>query len=297
MERMDFQQFCDAVRDAIPEYLLQHEIETIHLEKVKHNNGVVHTGLVILKQGEHVSPTIYLEQFYMAMVKQARPFDEILNLIAHEYEKIRTRMEKQDAFTFDLDHIREHVFLRLVNFEKNKEILDTCPYIPFFDMAITFRYLVKMDDTGIASALLHYDNIKGCELSVEELYRVAKENTLRMFPPYIKRLDHFLEERFPQEDVYPEEPELYILSNTQFIYGATMMIFQEVIAQFAEYVGKSMYIIPSSVNEVLLCLTDSKFEKEMLEHTLHEVNELIVSETDYLSDEIYLYDKELGNIV
>ena len=106
-----------------------------------------------------------------------------------------------------------------------------------------------------------------------------------------------MQERYPQNIQYPEEPEIYILSNQQFIYGATMMIYKDVIATIAEKIGKSMYIIPSSVNEVLLCFTETQTEREMLENTLQEVNEFVVSDMDYLSDAVYFYDKELGNIV
>ena len=44
-------------------------------------------------------------------------------------------------------------------------------------------------------------------------------------------------------------------------------------------------------------LADAKKEKEMLENTLREVNEFVVPDTEFLSDAVYFYDKELGNIV
>lgn len=297
MERMDFTQFCEAIRDGIAEYLLQYDIEQLRLEQVCHNNGIEHTGLVILKKGENTSPTIYLEQFYSGYRQGIKTFDEILQLIAQEYKHVLTRMEKQGELTVDMEHVLDHVFLRLVNYQKNREMLMDCPYIPFHDMAITFRYLVKMDENGIASALLYFSNLQDCDITIDELYRAARENTLKLFPPFVKRLDEFLEDRYPQNGSYPETPEIYILSNQQFIYGATMMIYKDVIAAFADHVDKDVYIIPSSVNEVLLCIADSNMERAMLENTLHEVNEFVVSGMDYLSDEVYFYDKQLGNIV
>lgn len=297
MERMDFTMFCETVRDRIAEYLLQYKIETIRIEHVRHNNGIEHTGLVITKQGESVSPTIYLEQYYNAMKKDIKTFEEILCLIAQEYNRICVRIEAQGEMEINMEQVEKNVFLRLINYEKNSGMLENCPYIPFHDMAITFRYLVKMDEEGIASALLDFDALKRSKLSVEELYCAAKDNTIRLFPPFVRRLDEFLQERYPQNIQYPEEPEIYILSNQQFIYGATMMIYKDVIAAIAEQTGKSMYIIPSSVNEVLLCFTETQTEREMLENTLQEVNEFVVSDMDYLSDAVYFYDKELGNIV
>lgn len=297
MERMDFKTFCDVVVSDIAEYLLQYEIEQVRLETVCHNNGVEHVGLVILLGGDTVCPTIYLEQYYRYMVQHQQPISAMLEIIAGEYRRIEEKLQKQERMSIDLDQMQSRVFLRLVNYERNKDMLDDCPYIPFYDMAITFRYLVKMDEAGIASALINYDSLQSSKLSVEELYKAARENTIRLFPPFVMRLDEFLGKRFPQENAYPEEPDIYILSNEQFIYGATMMIYKEIVAQFSEQNGKSVYIVPSSVNELLLCLTDAKRDKEMLENTLREVNEFVVSDTDFLSDEVYFYDKELGNIV
>lgn len=297
MERMDYNLFCDAICDGISNYLLQYEIEQIRLETVCHNNGVEHVGLVILQKGESISPTIYLEQYYEYMVKQGQTIEQILSLLATEYHRICACMEQRKPLVVDLKELQEHVFLRLVNYERNKEMLAHCPYIPFYDMAITFRYLVRMDEEGIASSLINYDNLEESEVTVEALYKAAKGNTIRLFPPFLMRLDDFLKSRYPQETAYPEEPEVYILSNQQFIYGATMMIYKEVVADFSKQMGKSVYIVPSSVNEVLLCLTDTEKEKELLENTLREVNEFVVSEMDFLSDAVYFYDKELGNIV
>ena len=266
--------------NGIAEYLLQYEIESIRLETVCHNNGVEHVGLVILLQGDYVSPTIYLEQYYQYMVRQQASLSDVLELVAKEYRRVEDCLQRQEPLTVDLD-----------------QMLANCPNIPFHDLGITFRYLVKMDEAGIASALIDYDSMEKSACTVEELYCMAKENTIRLFPPFLMRLDEFLRTRFPQEHVYPEEPEVYILSNRQFIYGATMLLYKDVVASFAEQMGKSVYIVPSSVNELLLCLTDAKKEKEMLENTLREVNEFVVPDTEFLSDAVYFYDKELGNIV
>ena len=158
MERMDFKSFCNAVVNGIAEYLLQYEIESIRLETVCHNNGVEHVGLVILLQGDYVSPTIYLEQYYQYMVRQQASLSDVLELVAKEYRRVEDCLQRQEPLTVDLDQMQSRVFLRLVNYERNQETLANCPYIPFHDMAITFRYLVKMDEAGIASALIDYDS-------------------------------------------------------------------------------------------------------------------------------------------
>lgn len=297
MERMEFNQFCEAVRDGIAEYLLAYELESVRLERVTHNNNIEHVGLVILKKGENVSPAIYLEQYYHAMKQKALSFQEVLAMLAETYCKISASLEAQPEFSLEADAIKQHVFLRLVNYEKNKDSLAHCPYIPFHDMAITFRYLVRMDEEGIASAQIDFRYLENAGITVEALYEQARKNTLQLFSPFIQRLDSFLNDRFPMEQEYPELPQIYILSNSQLIYGATMMLYPEILAEFANSTGQNFYLIPSSVNEVLICLADKKMDKEMLENTLHEANEFVVSDTEFLSDTVYFYDKELGNIV
>ena len=167
MERMDFKSFCNAVVNGIAEYLLQYEIESIRLETVCHNNGVEHVGLVILLQGDYVSPTIYLEQYYQYMVRQQASLSDVLELVAKEYRRVEDCLQRQEPLTVDLDQMQSRVFLRLVNYERNQETLANCPYIPFHDMAITFRYLVKMDEAGIASALIDYDSMEKSACTVK----------------------------------------------------------------------------------------------------------------------------------
>ena len=276
--------------------MLNYDIEKIRLETVKHNNGVTHTGLVIILREEECAPSIYLEAFF-ERYKDGIEMEEIFSMIAGQYRAIRKKMESQDAFSVDVDKMEESVFLRLVNYEKNREILEDCPYIPFHDMAITFRYLVQSDDNGIASALIHNSVFEHSNLSLEQLYCNAKQNTMREFPPFLRRLDQFLGERYPNEMGYPEQPNLFILSNQQFIYGATMMVYREILSELAEKMDSDFYIIPSSVNEVLIYLADETADPKMLGTTLREVNTYMVSKTDFLSDRIYFYDKNKGMIL
>ena len=103
------------------------------------------------------------------MVRQQASLSDVLELVAKEYRRVEDCLQKQEPLTVDLDQMQSRVFLRLVNYERNQETLANCPYIPFHDMAITFRYLVKMDEAGIASALIDYDSMEKSACTVEEV--------------------------------------------------------------------------------------------------------------------------------
>ncbi|MGN0436471.1 MAG: DUF5688 family protein, partial [Wujia sp.] len=94
---MEFKEFVTQVQDKIPDYLLQFNIDSIKIERVLKNNGVVCTGLVIDIEGEYVSPNIYLE-YYFSLLENGNSLEEVLEAIALEYKTARQRMEAQEEY-------------------------------------------------------------------------------------------------------------------------------------------------------------------------------------------------------
>ena len=140
MERMDFKSFCNAVVNGIAEYLLQYEIESIRLETVCHNNGVEHVGLVILLQGDYVSPTIYLEQYYQYMVRQQASLSDVLELVAKEYRRVEDCLQKQEPLTVDLDQMQSRVTFPLTLLVSKVPSSDNVIFRPYFNFRIFGRF-------------------------------------------------------------------------------------------------------------------------------------------------------------
>lgn len=292
---MEFKEFLEQVQDRIPDYLLQFNIDSIRLERVLKNNGVVCTGLVIGLEGENVSPNIYMEYYY-SLVKKGEAMEKVLEAIASEYKTARQRMEVQEQFELDKNKLKDRVFLRLVNYEKNKELLEDCPYIPFNDLAITFRYLVNINDEGISSALINNQELKLWEVNLEYLMKYARENTLRLFPPMIRSMKEMLSEMCSFVGELPENPTIYVLSNKQCINGATCLIFKEVLEDFAKKLKTDFYILPSSIHEVLLVPIKEVWNRDELLELVRNVNENVLEQMDFLSDNIYIYDRTKGAV-
>lgn len=295
IDYMDLKNFTDAVAAGISEYLLQYDVDKIHTEKVSKNNGVTYTGLMITIKGEKLTPNIYLDYYY-ALYNEGYSLEKIMSMISEEYKAARGRLEKDKFITLDELEIEKSLFIKLINYEKNKEILADCPYIPFFDLAISFRYLVQSDGTGIASGMVRNCDMERWNLNTGELYKMAKENTLRLFPPRLSCLDKILKENMPDMPDMPKESGLYVLTNNQGVNGASYMIYKDIIGGFAEELGSSLYIIPSSIHEILILPDASGMSKSELMEMVKEVNRYAVSELDYLSDSVYFYDINDKNI-
>ncbi len=285
---MEFNEFVDQVVNNIPCYLKQYDIEKIKVEKVSKNNGVMYTGIVIILKGENIAPNIYLDYYYM-MYKQGNTLDSLLKIISGEYISARSTLSKQELST-EFEDLDTKIFAKLVNYEKNKDMLQECPHIPVLDMAVTFRYLVRMDEEGIASALIYNKDMEKWGYTPEELYELAKINTVKLFPPVIKRMDELLEDRGEDGSLIPKAKELFVLSNHTGINGATCIIYEDLIKDFAAGQGMDLFILPSSIHEVILLLAKENVEKGELEEMVTEINKFAVSELEFLSDMVYFYD-------
>ncbi len=292
MKNPEFKEFIDEIINELPDYLLEFKIEKMHIENVTKNNGVEYTGILVFVNGESMSPNIYMN-FYYDAYKKGVPMELILKQIAIEYKNARKEMLSEKFMVPDGKNYAKNVFLRLINYEKNKEQLVDCPFIMFHDLAITIRYLAKKDEEGIASVIVTNRELKNWGISKEELYCIAKENTLRLFPPVIERVDKLLIELGCKEDVSPTD-NMYILTNDVGVNGATSMIFEDTLKEFALEHSADIYIIPTSIHEVVLIPEKNNVIKEKLQDMLEDINKYVITSLEYLSDTIYKYDfKEL----
>ena len=288
---MDFTQFSCTIKENIADYLPEYDINSVEIRDIRKNNAVLCTGVLIMLAGESVTPNIYLDYYYR-LYRQGKEMDVILVEIADEFRRAKSFVEERAYSDYKQDDYEHKIFLRLVNYEKNKEELTDCPYIPFEDLAICFRYLAGEDAKGIASTLVRNRDIDTLGLSLEKLYRMAEENTRRLFPVELVRLDTLLTRMTGCEELEPMTNNVYVLTNRQNVNGATCMIMKDVLESFAHQIEGGFYILPASVHEVMLVPESDGIRKDYLESMVQEINEYVVSDMDYLSDRVYYYDKK-----
>lgn len=289
---MDFESFVNEVADCMPEYLLQYDIDKIHIEKISKNNGVQCTGMAICLKGESITPNVYLEYFYN-LYKGGKNMEDVLCLIRDEFNQAYDNLKDKKYTELSKDNLRDCLFLKLVNYEKNKDLLKECPYVAFFDLAIVFRFLVSKDDDKIASALIKNKDMESWNMTVEELYEMGKENTLRLFKPSLNSLEDVLNNMFDgmiKKDSYS----LQVLTNESGVNGAIYMTYENLLREYADEIQRDLYILPSSIHEVLLMPYTDELSREELSGMVRDINEYVVDDMDYLSDEVYFFSREKG---
>jgi hypothetical protein len=90
---------------------------------------------------------------------------------------------------------------------------------------------------------------------------------------------------------------MYILSNEKGIHGASSLLYMDVIREFAELLNSDLFILPSSIHEIILMPVKNPNDKEKLQRMVKEVNDILVPLEEVLSDNVYIYSLEMDHIV
>ena len=93
----------------------------------------------------------------------------------------------------------------------------------------------------------------------------------------------------------PPEQTMWVISNEKGINGAASMLYENELHELAENLESDLYILPSSVHEVLAVSTELT-DPEELAQMVAEVNMQKVALEERLSNQVYHYDKDLRKL-
>jgi len=164
--------------------LVQREVEKragenyrVKLNDVMKNNGVVLRGITLMQDDSNISPTIYLNPYYDAYENGDTTLGTVIDEVIDTYERNKINRSIDMKFFLNYETVRSRIIFKLINTEKNRELLRDVPYIPFHDLSIVFQCLVSEERFGNASILIHNVHLQLWKVNARELYECALENT------------------------------------------------------------------------------------------------------------------------
>lgn len=210
-------------------------------------------------------------------------------------------------YFLEYESVKNNIVYKLINTEKNRELLEDIPYIEFLDLSIVFQCLISKKESHLETLLIHNVHTKIWGVTVEDLYKVAVENTRVLLPYEIKNMADVIDEIMKEEDAEHFKHEdcmaklesnniMYVLSNQKRIEGAVCIIYPRLLRNFADKIGSSFYIIPASVHEVLLLLSENPEDREELKAMVKEINDTQMKAEEILSYSMYWFDKDKREI-
>lgn len=283
--------------------LVQREVEKragenyrVKLNDVMKNNGVVLRGITLMQDDSNISPTIYLNPYYDAYENGDTTLGTVIDEVIDTYERNKINRSIDMKFFLNYETVKSRIIFKLINTEKNRELLRDVPYIPFHDLSIVFQCLVSEERFGNASILIHNVHLQLWKVNARELYECALENTPLLQGYELADMNTVLEEMKALggiddeeiEDMQQEVP-MYVLSNKSRINGASCILYKDILKDFAMVVDKDLYVLPASIHEVILLPSDGTQESEQLKEMVREINQSQVEKEEVLSDSVYYY--------
>lgn len=92
-------------------------------------------------------------------------------------------------------------------------------------------------------------------------------------------------------DVDPDEF-MFLVTNGSRSYGASALLYPEVMSKVAKELGDDYYVLPSSVHEVILVKASEAPDIQELANMVREINSAEVAPDDQLADKVYFFDAD-----
>ena len=271
------------------------------------NNGMEKTGMILESDEYNIAPAIYLEEFF-EQYQKGMSIDRIVNEILEFYEKVKVE-EDYDVSQLSLyENVKKKVAFKLVNTEKNQQMLKEVLHIPLLDLSIVFYIIVDVDEKGSATIQIRNEHIENWNVNVEQLYKDAKLNVKCLIPARLMCMQHVIEKlcdisKGEEKDLLkakfpPENKEfMYILTNSIHQFGAAVLAYPNILEMASRIIGEDFYLLPSSIHEVILIPKSKSPDLKDLNEMINEVNETQVQEEEVLSDHAYYYEKNTHTLM
>lgn len=302
---MNYEIFKEVVAEKFLEYMPEeYQGMSVDVHSVNKVNRVL-DGLCLVggDEGRNVSPTMYINDMYENYQET-----ENLQLVLRNAAKAMDRAFAEAPVVPSIDYLsaKDNIVFQLVNTMQNEDMLETMPHRDFQDLSVIYRWVIKVDESGIQSTVVHDNLAKKLGMDEEQLFKAAVENTRRILPPVVKSMNDVLREMFTKDGMPPEMAEamfgeipqdrmMWVISNDRGVNGAISMLYEDQLHKLAEKLETDLYILPSSVHEVIAVSTDMGDPYELAQ-MVSEINMDQVDLDERLSNQVYHYDKDLRKL-
>lgn len=285
---MTYHQFVNEVERKVKGCVAENVMVRTHVA-IK-NNSCERRGIMMAEKGINISPTIYLEEYYKEFLN-GEPLEQIAKSILACYEQIRFRQSWETAFIQSFDDIKRFIVYKVINRDRNEELLKHVPFREVVDLAIVCYVLLRLNNGHTATLLIRDEHLKLWNVTKEEVFKEAEKNVKKLLPAKLSCMKDVLASMIGLEEE-SEEDFMYVMSNEENSFGAVCIFYDGVLEMVYHTIRENFYIIPSSVHEVIILAESMAPKKKEIEDTIRDINETQVEDEEVLSDHVYYYNAQ-----
>ena len=286
---MDYEKFKKEIRLQIRAYLPE-EMENWKVrifQKYKVNQQLDAVSLQPPEEDGRngAFPVFYMQDLYELYLR-GNSMDAILKYVCSwMFNASETYAARENDF--DTAWMKERVVFQLINYDRNFQMLSDLPHRKFLDLAVIYRVISLDGDGHMYGVIVTHDLLESWDMTEEDLYKKAWENTLQMLPFVLKDASQIVGEECTLVDF---ENRMYVITNDGCHFGAAAMLYPDILEMAADEIGSSYIILPGSIHE-LYAVKDQENRLHHWRKTVRYANQNLVHPTEWLSDNLYYYDK------
>lgn len=296
-KRMKFEEFVEKIIENMQKRVPENYL--VEVQNICKNNDLKLTGLTIGDQNLNIYPTIYLEEFYKKY-EEGVSFETITDIIWNTYCQNAPKGNWDTSRFIEWRNVKDIICPKIINYGANRELLNSVPYRKVCDLAVVYYAVVDICENGVASILLRNEHLKLWGKTEADLYELALENYRRIFSITSRNLDDIILELMNcKEDISFDENTIVpmiVVTNNKKLNGAAAILFPDELQKIADKMGADLYILPSSVHEIILLSIDNTMTVDELKETVRFVNSNELRQEEVLSDNVYLFNRHNPSI-
>lgn len=249
-------------------------------------NNVVLKGICIHKADETVASVFYLENCYQDYL-EGKSLHQICRDIIALYKEMDIPVFNENSIA-NYAKIKEKLRVRLVSRERNERFYKQGPYRLETLGAEVLYIELEHSQEGSAFVRVTHDIAEKWGIPKLELFQTALENTQNNHKASFLPMEDVIKGLSRDEKTETaEEPFMYVLTNEQQEYGATVTSYPGVLREIREQLGKDFYILPSSTHEVIILPKKLGMNAKELRSMVREINQNEVAPEEILGNEVY----------
>lgn len=205
------------------------------------------------------------------------------------------------------ESIKDRLFIRAFNCETGRKKMENgvCRRTVGGVTLVLYVFL-ETTDGKVGSIMIPAKATYKWEKSYDEVFSVAMENTLKLFPPRITDLGTLLFNQYSSgkpfmEDDFHTDADFQILISKNRLFGATAIFFPKVAERISQIMGGDYFFATTSVHEVFVHKINTISPKNIKEgwnaSTDAGISDGSLTSADFLSDRVFRYDSRKKEIV
>jgi len=187
---------------------------------------------------------------------RGKPIGDVMLDIVQMIEESEDLVKSMSTDMYAFEKIKDKVILRAINYPINKKLLENHMYKREGDIAIVVYLLLKNVDGNMATAKIPKTSLEKWAMPDAEIFRLANENTLRLFKPILMQVEAVVRgvkpEKYPSINKFFMQPN-FLLKKSQMgtyhifaddsVNAATVPFLDGVMPRLADILQDDLYVV------------------------------------------------------